>query len=277
MSDELTPWRDFWLASELSPATGPAFGERINDAPPPSGLPGRFTYAAADHPLPRPSDALVGLQAARGSTRAFAPGRLRPDELGAVFSAFADGAGRRRAWPSAGGLYPLEVFALLLAVDHPLDGRAVHYEPDTHGLTDIGPGPPWGDVQESVGGMALTGVPQVVVLFVLDPAAMEGKYGNRGGRFALVEVGHAAQNLALRLAASGLAGCELGGTYDRTVKRLLGLGDEPVLVALGYACGRHLPDVAPKTMRKSQRFRRNFGRRGGDPQEGWGQSKSPAT
>jgi len=247
MTDELTPWRDFWLAGELSPATGPAFGERINDAPPPSDYAGRFTYAQAEHALARPADPLAGLQAVRASTRAFAPGRLSADALGAVFSAFADGAPRRRAWPSAGGLYPLEVFALLLAVDHPLDRRAVHYEPDSHGLTDIGPAPAWAEVQEPLGGMALAGEPHVVVLFVLDPAAMEGKYGNRGGRFALVEVGHAAQNLALRLAASGLAGCELGGTYDRTVKRLLGLDDEPVLVALGYACGLH-PDP-PKRRR----------------------------
>ncbi|HVF75260.1 MAG TPA: SagB/ThcOx family dehydrogenase [Acidimicrobiales bacterium] len=261
MTDELTPWRDFWLASELSPATGPAFGERINDAVPPSDYPGRFTYAAADHALPRPTDALAEAQAARASTRDFAPGPLPADALGAVFSAFADGAARRRAWPSAGGLYPLEVFALLLAVDHPLDGRAVHYEPDTHGLTDVGPAPSWAEVQEPLGGMALTGAPQVVVLFVLDPGAMQAKYGNRGGRFALVEVGHAAQNLALRLGASGLAGCELGGTYDRTVKRLLGLDDPAVLVALGYACGLH-PEVAYRTRRKTARFLRNF-RRGG--------------
>ena len=61
--------------------------------------------------------------------------------------------------------------------------------------------------------------------------------GPRGGRFALIEVGHAAHSLALRLTREKLAGFEMGGLLDREILRLLGLRDRPARVALGYACG----------------------------------------
>lgn len=237
MSDDVSPWREFWLASELSEATGPAFAERINDSPPPSGAPGRFAYPSAPVPLAVVNDGLRRVHAARQSTREFRSGRMPAASLGAVFSAFADSPSGRRAWPSAGALYPVAVFAVLLDVEHALAGRVVHYEPESHGLTDVCAAPAWDELREPLGAAGMTGEPQVVVLFALDPAAMEAKYGVRAGRFALVEVGHAAQSLALRLAASGLVGCELGGTYDRAVKRVLGLDGVPVLIALGYACG----------------------------------------
>lgn len=182
--------------------------------------------------------------ATRRSARVFDKGPLSARALGSLFSAFADAEGtsgevRRRAWPSAGGLYPLEVFACRLAVDHPLNGRAVHYEPDTHGLTDLAPAPAWPALAAPLSATGvITGTPQVVVLFVLDTAAMEAKYATRAGRFALIEVGHAAENLALRLAADGLAGCELGGTHDRSLLAALGLTGSGARLALRYACGR---------------------------------------
>ncbi len=63
------------------------------------------------------------------------------------------------------------------------------------------------------------------------------KYGCRGERFALIEIGHAAQNLALPVTAERLAGCEIGGTVDSQLRSLLDLGDARARVGLAYACG----------------------------------------
>lgn len=252
----VAPWHAFWLASELSAATGAAFGQRIDDfSPVAAEPPNRFVYGAADRPLVRPTDDLARLLATRRTGRDFGEGRLPAATVGSLFSAFADTGGRaadgarRRAWPSAGGLYPVEVFACLLAVDHPFDRRAVHYEPDTHGLTDIGPAPGWPELAPALSAGGVTGTPHVVVLFVLDTATIETKYGNRAGRFALVEVGHAAQNLALRLAADELTGCELGGTHDRSLLATLGLAGSGARLALAYACGRP-PPPPPRRRRR---------------------------
>ena len=113
----------------------------------------------------------------------------------------------------------------------------MHYDPALHALTAVSDLPPWSACRDAVNLEDCVGIPHVVVVFIVLPERITAKYGERGGRFALIEVGHAAQNLALRLAASGLAGCELGGMFDERVKALLGLDGTTAQVALGYACG----------------------------------------
>jgi SagB-type dehydrogenase family enzyme len=258
---DIEPWEAFWLASELSPSTSLGFGMRMGEFAPDSMNHGRFSFAAAGQPLLHEPGQLDRLLASRRSTRRFRSGALSAASLGAIFSAFRDPRRateqtHRRAWPSAGGLYPLEVFGLLLAVDHELDGTAVHYECGTHELTPIAPASPWLELSNALGAHEIVGTPQVVVLFVLDTDVAERKYGPRAGRFALIEVGHAAQNLALRLAGSGLGGCELGGSQDRAVLTMLGLGDTSARLALAYACGLEARDTSPNWSARLPRFRR---------------------
>jgi hypothetical protein len=54
----------------------------------------------------------------------------------------------------------------------------------------------------------------------------------------LQQVGHAAQNLGLRLAADRLAGYVLGGGLDREVLALLGVAHLPVRYGGAVAAGR---------------------------------------
>lgn len=49
------------------------------------------------------------------------------------------------------------------------------------------------------------------------------KYGDRGYRFVLMEVGHLAQNVHLVTQGVGLAGVSIGGFFDREMDRLLRL------------------------------------------------------
>ena len=49
------------------------------------------------------------------------------------------------------------------------------------------------------------------------------KYGLRAYRFALLEAGHAAQNLLLAATALDLAAVPLGGFFDRILDATLGL------------------------------------------------------
>jgi SagB-type dehydrogenase family enzyme len=64
------------------------------------------------------------------------------------------------------------------------------------------------------------------------------KYGERGYRFVLLEVGHIAQNLCLLAEEMGLGAVCLGGFYDREVETVLGIDgtDESILylVAVGH-------------------------------------------
>jgi nitroreductase len=122
-------------------------------------------------------------------------------------------------------------------VEGPLDRTATYYNHDNHSLSVVGPLPGWNELAAGVNLEVAAGVPQVVVVFVVFPERATAKYGERGGRFALIEVGHAAQNLALRLVAEGMVGCEAGGLLDEEIKRLLRLERTGAQIALGYACG----------------------------------------
>lgn len=227
-------FEQFWEASCLTPALVPRFvaGIRRYQAP---DQPRQATYPAADIGLPLPRDRLARLLRDRHSARRFAPGRMPIRQLGSLCAAFGRTHAGGRAFPSAGGLYPLEVYCLANAVDG-IDPAVLCYNPDSHSLSPVGPLPPWGAYRTSLN-FECDGVPQVVFVFVLLDDGLLHKYGARGGRFALIEVGHAAQNLALRVITEGLSGCEIGGTLDPQLRSLLDLDGTSARVSLAYACG----------------------------------------
>lgn len=235
--DDAPLFRLFWENSSLNARRGPAFAEQLlADARRARHAP-RLTLPGADVPLPRPQDALFRTQALRASERRFGPRPLALAQLGSLFAAFAARGEGLRLLPSAGGKFPVEVFALLFAAEA-LGGAVVHYDCERHSLTRAGACPPFEAVAEDLGispGEAAR--PAACFLFAVFPRRATGKYGERGGRFALIEVGHYAQSLGLRVAQEGLAGYELGGVREEAMKRRLGLESTDAMVALGYAVG----------------------------------------
>ena len=79
--------------------------------------------------------------------------------------------------------------SLVLRADHPLQGRVVAHAPRSHALHDLGPVPPWADLDPLLAASDLTTPPAVVLLLVADTELVVAKYGERGGRFALIEAG----------------------------------------------------------------------------------------
>ena len=229
----------FWENSKLGPRTVQTFRRRLEEYAATDHEPWQLIYPGADVPLQRATDGLARLFDKRRSARTFSSVALPVRRLGRLLSAFAAGSSASRGFPSAGGLYPLEIFCLLKNVSGGPGRTAVHYNPDNHTLSVVGPLPE--NHADALNLDGFEGVPQLVVAFVLFPDRMTEKYGERGGRFALIEVGHAAQNLALRLVRERLIGCEIGGFLDEEIIRILSLEGTGAQVALGYACG-----IAPK-------------------------------
>ena len=58
------------------------------------------------------------------------------------------------------------------------------------------------------------------------------RYGERANRYIHMEVGHAAQNIALEAVALGLGAVDVGAFSDLEVKKILGLpaGEEPLCI-----------------------------------------------
>jgi len=161
--------------------------------------------------------------------RTSAPPRVRRplslDQLAVVLAAGCgartreDGVSRRPA-PSGGALYPLELYAVPLAVPG-LAPSVFHYNPYRHRLTPLR-----ATCEEDVAACLVdpTIVERSAVLLLLTAMFWRTrfKYGLRGYRFALLEAGHVMHNVVLTTTALGLAAVPLGGWYDRRVDDLVG-------------------------------------------------------
>lgn len=229
----MTPFHDFWTAGDHSPLHQRRLAERLRDFRPATAAPDPFELPTPPLPLARPNDRLQRLFRARRSTREFGAEPLSRAQLGAVLSALADEDGR--SYPSAGGLHPLRCYAFLRNVSHELNGRTVRYDATRHAVQDAGPSPAWPELGEV---LAAGTEPALVLALVLADGPLLAKYGQRGGRFGLLEAGAATQSICLRMAEQRLAGHLLGGAADANLLALLGLRDHPVRLAAVIACGR---------------------------------------
>jgi SagB-type dehydrogenase family enzyme len=127
-----------------------------------------------------------------------------------------------RAWPSAGGLYPLDTY--VIARDVPgLEEGIYHYNLLLDRLELI-PSRPVADVlrdgffwQE----FAMAASVAVLLVGVFDRTL--AKYGERGYRLMLLDAGHAAQNVLLAAEAYELPSVAVGGFCDDRLASDLGL------------------------------------------------------
>ncbi len=234
---------DFTKASELHSYNALQFADQVRSYLPSQKL-RTLDTASADRALHKPSDAHQRLLADRRSTREFSSAAMDPQKLGSLLAAFAAESDGHRSFPSAGGLYPVEVVVAVAHVSEMPRHIAV-YHFDTHALGWIADLPTWDDWKESLGS-GVEHEPPVTVFFCVDPSAMVEKYGERGGRFALIEVGHAAQVVAERAAVAGLGGYSVGGLLERNAQMLFGFNRlaKPPIPVLAYACGLRATEPA---------------------------------
>ncbi len=190
-----------------------------------------------DRPVRLPEPALDGprsLEAAlfaRHSVREFAESPLTLSQVSQLLWA-AQGRNRDdggRTAPSAGALYPLEVYVLAAQVDGLASG-VYRYDPDNHELR-------WtveGDRRRALATAALrqswiADAPAVLVLAAVYGRTTQ-KYGEYGRTYVHMEIGHVAQNVYLQCAALGLGTSMVGAFHEDRVTRILELplGHEPL-------------------------------------------------
>jgi SagB-type dehydrogenase family enzyme len=169
----------------------------------------------------------------RRSVREFSPASLPLMTVGQLLWA-AQGVttsdGRRTA-PSAGALYPLELYLAAGRVDGVLPGT-YQYRPRRHALRlHLG-----GDCRHQLAAAALGQsvlrdcAAVLIVAAVYDRVVAE--YGSRSHRYVHMEVGHAAQNVYLQAAALGLGTVIIGAFEDDKVHALLKLPENMAPLAL---------------------------------------------
>jgi SagB-type dehydrogenase family enzyme len=184
-------------------------------------------------PSPRTDGArsLEDVLASRRSVRAFRDEPIAAIDVAQLLWAaqgVTDAEGGRTA-PSAGALYPLELYVV--------DGAgASRYLPAEHALVSVAEGDLRHALGEAAGQDAVLGAPAVFVLAGVE-ARTAARYGDRAERYVQLEAGHAAQNLLLQATALGLGAVPIGAFEDAAVARALGLadGERPLyLIPVGH-------------------------------------------
>jgi SagB-type dehydrogenase family enzyme len=170
----------------------------------------------------------------RRSLREFSPETLPLAALGQLLWA-AQGVtalGGYRTAPSAGALYPLELYVAVGQV-HDLPPGLYHYQPQAHALRKVSGHDPRRDLGAAALGQTwLQGAPAILVLTgVVERVA--AKYGAQlGRRFMFMEAGHVVQNSALQATALGLGSVVVAAFDEERVRQILKLKPEEAPLVL---------------------------------------------
>lgn len=171
----------------------------------------------------------------RRSQRSFTQKDLSLDQIGQLLWA-AQGITEKkwgysfRTAPSAGALYPMEIY--LVSKD-----GLFHYLPEGHKLEVLGEK----DLRKALcasalGQDAIAQAPLNIVICAVY-ARVTAKYGERGIRYTHIEAGHVAQNIHLQAVNLGLGSVPIGAFSDEGVQKTLDLPKDHAplyIIPVGY-------------------------------------------
>jgi SagB-type dehydrogenase family enzyme len=140
--------------------------------------------------------------------------------------------------PSAGALYPLEIFFQSNRVKS-LEPGLYHYHPIRHHMRLLQPALSPTRISEALIQPDIASGASLIIFITGLFERSIFKYGDRGYRYCLIEAGHVAQNLDLVSTALGLGFMNVGGFFDRRVDEFLGLDGVTHSVLYLVAIGEH--------------------------------------
>jgi len=188
--------------------------------------------------LPKPSSkGSISLELAIGnrkSVRSFTKQTLSLDLVGQILWAGQGlrGSASSRTAPSAGALYPLELYMVT-------EEGVYHYFPDGHRMEPHLEGDMRSSLSSAALGQECVAQAPATLLLTAVFSRIETKYGKeRSPQYVYLETGHAAQNILLQATALGLDGVPVGAFYEEQVSKVLQLprAHYPLyLIPLGFA------------------------------------------
>lgn len=178
--------------------------------------------------LPSPSfDSKTSIEKAlkeRRSHRNFQPSALKLSEVSQLLWA-VQGTNRsngRRTAPSAGALYPLEVYLIAGNVSG-LEQGVYNYKSISHSLIKVMDKNILPELNKAAQSYASHGAIALVICAVYERTTI--KYGNRGIRYVHMDAGFAAENIYLQSVSLGLGTVFMGAFDDDTLSNILELPD----------------------------------------------------
>ncbi len=190
--------------------------------------------------LPKPVvDGHVAVERAiknRRTVRSFSSRSLDLGQLSQLLWAaqgITEPGGFKRAAPSGGALYPMDVYAVVGSGGvEGLEAGVYHYEPQGHRLTPMASGDRRNDVAVAALFQTWMACAPVNLVITAEYERITCKYGDRGVRYAMIEAGHIGQNIFLQALAIGLVVGIVGAFRDQELIQVLNITEshEPLLI-----------------------------------------------
>jgi SagB-type dehydrogenase family enzyme len=125
-----------------------------------------------------------------------------------------------RAAPSAGGLYPAEIYLISRGTDI-LPKGLYNYQPKDHSLVHFWENEVWDALVAACGGHPLVGAADLVLVTTAVFYRSAWRYQDRAYRRICLDTGHLLGNLELSGAINGFRPCLVGGFIEEQVDELL--------------------------------------------------------
>jgi len=128
-----------------------------------------------------------------------------------------------RTAPSAGALYPLELYVAVRkdGVEGLSEG-VYHYHPVGHTLALVEDGDVSADLEAATWGQEIVKEAAATIVITGVLSRTTEKYGRRGTQYMFQESGHVAQNVFLQATALGIGTVAMGAFGEAAVRRVLG-------------------------------------------------------
>ena len=177
----------------------------------------------------------------RRTVRAFMSQALDLSQLSQLLWAahgITENSGFKRAAPSAGALYPLDVYVVVGRKSvAQTEAGVYHYKPKEHFLSLIAKS----DLRDVVAKASFSQMwiakAPLSVIITAEYKRVTVKYGERGVRYAMIEAGHMGQNLFLQAEALGLKTGIVGAFHDQELIEVMNIppSHQPLLIMpIGY-------------------------------------------
>lgn len=161
----------------------------------------------------------------RRSKRNFAQKPLSLKELSCLLyyaGGITDTRSGLRAAPSAGALYPIEIYPVIHQVEGIKPG-IYHYSIEDHSLELLKTGDYREKLSEYCLGQETAGRSAVAFIITAIFARTKWKYQHRAYRYVLIEAGGIAENIYLSAELMGLGACALGAFFDDQINKELNI------------------------------------------------------
>ena len=140
--------------------------------------------------------------------------------------------GGLRTAPSAGALYPLELYVVARNVSG-LDPGVYWYRSETHQLVNLAAEDRWQDLSDAGFNQPHFETAAAAIVYSAVFERNTQKYGERGReRYVCMDLGHSAENVYLQAYALRIGTCAIGAFNDSALKQAIGMTreEEPLYI-----------------------------------------------